>query len=60
MVFIALELHLLDQLVKDKAEVDPLTKSLTAYLTKLTRLGSYLDRACDPPATWSCGEACPV
>ena len=46
--FTELELWLLDELVQDKAnERSP--NSLTAYLTKLARLGGYLARVHDPP-----------
>jgi hypothetical protein len=44
-----LELWLLDELVEDRAAEDLHRKSLTAYLTKLARLGGYLARAHDPP-----------
>jgi transposase-like protein len=47
--FTELELWLLDELVEDKADADQHRKSLTAYLTKLARLGGYLARAHDPP-----------
>jgi hypothetical protein len=46
--FTELELWLLDELVQDNANQHP-HKSLTAYLTKLARLGGYLARAHDPP-----------
>jgi len=46
--FTELELWLLDELVKDKANQHP-QRTLTAYLTKLARLGGYLARAHDPP-----------
>jgi hypothetical protein len=46
--FTELELGLLDELVQDKAKKHR-QKSLTAYLTKLARLGGYLARANDPP-----------
>ena len=51
-VFTKLELRLLDALVKGKY-TGPRTKILSAYLTKVARLGGYLARANDPPpATW--------
>jgi len=46
--FTELELWLLDELVKDKANAHP-QRNLTTYLTKLARLGGYLARAHDPP-----------
>jgi Transposase DNA-binding len=46
--FTELELWLLDELVEDKANQHP-QRTLTAYLTKLARLGGYLARAHDPP-----------
>jgi hypothetical protein len=45
--FTELELWLLDELVEDKPR-EP-QRTLTAYLTKLARLGGYLARAHDPP-----------
>jgi hypothetical protein len=48
-VFTKLELHLLDALVRDKPGAARGKQSLTAYLTKLARLGGYLARASDPP-----------
>ena len=47
-VFTKLELRLLDALVKGKY-TGPRTKILSAYLTKVARLGGYLARANDPP-----------
>src|SRR5260370_5705284 len=47
--FTALEVKLLDQLVRDKHRSQVSCKSLSTYLTKLARLGGYLDRANDPP-----------
>lgn len=47
-VFTATERRLLDHLVPDR-EQDRATKSLSAYLTKVARLGGYLARASDPP-----------
>jgi hypothetical protein len=49
LAFTQLELRLLDELVRNKADVNPRMKSLTAYLTKLARLGGYLARASDSP-----------
>jgi Transposase DNA-binding/Transposase Tn5 dimerisation domain len=46
--FTELELWLLDELVQDKANAHP-HRTLTAYLTKLARLGGYLARAHDAP-----------
>jgi len=46
--FTELELWLLDELVQSKAD-EKAQKTLTAYLTKLARLGGYLARAHDPP-----------
>ena len=46
--FTDLELQLLDKLVQGKAN-EHSHASLTAYLTKLARLGGYLARAHDPP-----------
>ena len=48
LAFTALEINLLDQLVKDKTKPRQ-QKSLSAYLTKLARLGGYLGRAGDSP-----------
>ena len=45
----ALEIRLLDQLVADKPGANVDNRSLTAYLTKLARLGGYLARSSDPP-----------
>lgn len=47
LVFTSLELSLLDLLVKDSATTR--RKALSAYLTKLARLGGYLARANDSP-----------
>jgi hypothetical protein len=47
-VFTELELWLLDELVVDKANETP-QRTLSAYLTKLARLGGYLARTHDPP-----------
>jgi hypothetical protein len=47
--FTALEIKLLDRLVRDKPDANISTRSLPIYLTKLARLGGYLARANDPP-----------
>lgn len=47
--FTALELYLLDTLIRDKEEARKRRKSLSEYLIKLARLGGYLARAHDPP-----------
>ena len=44
-----LELELLDRLKADRAALHPPDKTLSHYLTKIARLGGYLDRASDPP-----------
>lgn len=44
-----LELELLDRLKADKAPTNTTDKTLSHYLTKIARLGGYLDRASDPP-----------
>jgi len=49
LAFTELELHLLDELIRDKGDVDAREKSLATYLTKLAQLGGYLARAHDPP-----------
>jgi hypothetical protein len=49
LAFTCLELRLLDQLVKDKKHTRSRPRSLSAYLTKLARLGGYLARANDAP-----------
>jgi hypothetical protein len=43
------EIHLLDELVKDKSRAALKKKTLSAYLTKIARLGGYLARAHDAP-----------
>ncbi len=43
------ETTLLDQLVPDKNHGPPREKMLSAYLTKIARLGGYLARTSDPP-----------
>jgi Transposase DNA-binding len=49
LAFTSLEIHLLDQLVKEQEMQRTLGKSLASYLTKLARLGGYLARAGDDP-----------
>jgi len=43
------EIHLLDQLIKDKTVQHLSRNSLSTYVVKLARLGGYLARASDPP-----------
>jgi hypothetical protein len=43
------EIHLLDELVKDKPGDALKEKTLSTYLTKIARLGGYLARAQDAP-----------
>ena len=45
----ALEIELLERLVKDSSATAARSKTLSYYLTKLARLGGYLARASDPP-----------
>ena len=45
LAFTALEIHLLDQLAKDRQR--PPTKSISTYLIRIARLGGYLARAGD-------------
>lgn len=47
-VFTALELHILDRLVKNKS-IHPRKNSLSHYLIKLAKLGGYLARNSDSP-----------
>jgi hypothetical protein len=47
-VFTALELRILDRLVRDKL-IDPPKNLLSHYLIKLAQLGGYLARNCDSP-----------
>jgi hypothetical protein len=47
--FTKAEIALLDQVVKDKGKTAPGRNTLSQYLTKLARLGGYLNRANDPP-----------
>jgi hypothetical protein len=49
LAFTALEIHLLDQLVKNRGTRQPLGKRLSTYLIKLARLGGHLARAGDSP-----------
>ena len=44
-----LEVQLLDHFVKDNDKRSPGTKTLSHYLTKVARLGGYLNRTRDPP-----------
>jgi hypothetical protein len=48
-VFVQLELRLLDALVKETSHLGQQQKTLSTYLTKLARLGGYLARASDSP-----------
>jgi hypothetical protein len=48
-VFVQLELRLLDALVKETSHLGQPQKTLSTYLTKLARLGGYLARASDSP-----------
>jgi hypothetical protein len=43
-----LEIELLDHFVKDKDRTAPRAKTLSHHLTKIARLGGYLNRARDP------------
>ena len=43
-----LEIELLDHFVKDNHKTPPQAKTLAHYLTKIARLGGYLNRARDP------------
>ena len=49
LAFTALEIHLLDRLVKSKRTRQPQKRSLSTYLIKLAQLGGYLSRAGDSP-----------
>ena len=44
-----IEIHLLDQLVRDKPSKGSPPKSLSTYVTKVARLGGYLARAHEAP-----------
>ena len=48
-VFTALELRVLDRIVRDKPRADHRKRSVSRYLTKLAQLGGYLARNSDPP-----------
>lgn len=48
LVFTQMELELLDALVKDNSRA-PRRRTISAYLTKVARLGGYLARSNDPP-----------
>jgi hypothetical protein len=48
-VFTSTERHLLDHLVQDRQGSRTAARSLSSYITKVARLGGYLDRANDPP-----------
>jgi hypothetical protein len=45
----ALEIDLLDELVRDKGQIVLRRKTLSHYLTKIARMGGYLARGHDPP-----------
>jgi hypothetical protein len=45
----ALEIDLLDELVRDKGQTSRQRKTLSHYLTKIARMGGYLARGHDPP-----------
>jgi hypothetical protein len=45
----ALEIDLLDELVRDKGQIVLRRKTLSRYLTKIARMGGYLARGHDPP-----------
>jgi hypothetical protein len=49
LVFTALELRVLDAIVKDPPKRARPSRSVSRYLLKLARLGGYLARANDPP-----------
>lgn len=48
-VFTKTERRLLDQLVPDRQRNHAMKKDLAFYITKIARLGGYLDRTSDPP-----------
>ncbi|MBM3300862.1 MAG: IS4 family transposase, partial [Deltaproteobacteria bacterium] len=48
-VFTSTERQLLDHLVQDRKVSRTAARSLSSYITKVARLGGYLDRANDPP-----------
>ncbi|WP_254055541.1 hypothetical protein [Leptospira mayottensis] len=43
------EIHVLDELIKDKSCDREQNKMLTNYITKIARLDGYLARSSDPP-----------
>ncbi len=47
--FTSSEVHLLDQLVKERSSSLPSDNSLGRYITKLAKLGGHLGRKSDPP-----------
>jgi hypothetical protein len=47
--FTAMEIKLLDRFISDKPGANARRRPLSAYLTKLPRLGGYLARTNDPP-----------
>jgi hypothetical protein len=49
LVFTALELRVLDRVVKDKPNADRRKRCLSRYVIKLAQLGGYLARNSDPP-----------
>jgi hypothetical protein len=49
LVFTALEIRILDRLVKDRPTANYRTLTLSRYLIKLAQLGGYLARSSDPP-----------
>ena len=49
LVFTALELRILDRLVKRRSQAGRRQRALSAYLIKLSQLGGYLARNHDPP-----------
>jgi hypothetical protein len=49
LVFTALEIHILDRVVKNQPAVDHRTRTLSRYLIKLAQLGGYLARNSDSP-----------
>jgi hypothetical protein len=49
LAFTALEIRLLDQLIKDDPKPRCPKRSISSYVRRLSRLGGYLARASDPP-----------
>ena len=49
LAFTALEIRLLDQLIKDDPKPRRPKTSISSYVRRLARLGGYLARASDPP-----------